>query len=97
MSSHDRTNEHDTIAMDAPALPAQIVHLDACQLQPGDQLPPQAALHGSRWQREGFTVGPRHEDVRADLPIRSGRVLLFGADGSMLALPREAVVAVRRA
>lgn len=95
MSSHDLTFD-ETLAIETSERPARIVQLDAHQLRPGDHLPPQAALHGSRWQRVGFTVGPRQEDVRTDLPVLSGRVLLFGADGSMLALPRSAVVAVRR-
>ena len=71
------------------------LHLPAHEIRPGDHLPPQSVLHGTRYQREGFTVGPHDRDV-ADLPVLSGRVLLFGPSGTLDTVPRDARVAVRR-
>lgn len=68
----------------------------ATQIQPGDHLPPQPVLHGTRFQHSGFTVGPQDEDVRSDLPVMSGEVLLFDPAGVLRTIPRDSVVAVER-
>lgn len=69
----------------------------AAHIEPGDHLPPQRALHGTRYQDRGFTVGPHPRDVVAGLPVLTGRVLLYGPDGSLDTLPADAEVTVRRA
>lgn len=72
------------------------VDIPAYEIRPGDYLPPQRALHGTRWRASGFSVGERAEDVKVDLPVLSGKVLLFGAPGLLDSIPRRAVVTVRR-
>ena len=67
----------------------------ATQICPGDYLPPQRALHGSRFQRDGFVVGSAPRDV-TELAVLSGRVLLFGPSGTLDSLPVTAEVRVCR-
>ena len=76
---------------------AKVHEVRATQIEPGDHLPPQRALHGTRWQEQGFTVGTSEKDVRADLPVLPGKVLLFSPAGALNAISRDSVVTVRRA
>ena len=67
----------------------------ATQVCPGDYLPPQRALHGTRFERDGFVVGSAPRDV-TELAVLSGRVLLFGPSGTLDSLPVTAEVTVCR-
>ena len=69
--------------------------MPASQIRPGDYLPPQRALHGTRFQRAGFAVGSAPRDV-TELAVLSGRVLLFGPSGTLDSLPVTAEVTVCR-
>lgn len=71
------------------------MHVTARQIRPSDHLPPQRALHATRYQREGFTVGPQESDV-ASLPVLSGRMVLQGPQGRLTSVPADAVVLVQR-
>ena len=71
------------------------LNVPARQIRPSDHLPPQRALHATRYQDRGFTVGPSEADV-LDLPVLSGRMLLSGPDGRLSSVPQDAVVVVRR-
>lgn len=67
----------------------------AQQIQPSDHLPPQRALHATRFQDRGFTVGPTEADV-VSLPVLSGRMLLSGPGGRLSTVRDDAVVVVQR-
>jgi hypothetical protein len=67
----------------------------ARQIRPSDHLPPQRALHATRYQERGFTVGPAESDV-VDLPVLSGRMMLSGPDGRLSTVPHDAQVVVHR-
>ncbi len=67
----------------------------ATQICPGDYLPPQRALHGTRFQRDGFAVGSAPRDV-TELAVLSGRLLLFGPSGTLDSLAVTAEVTVCR-
>jgi hypothetical protein len=75
---------------------AWVGEVPAPEVRPGDYLPPQAALHGTRWQETGFQVGPGGRDVRTDLPVASGTVLLFDRAGALRPIDRGNAVTVRR-
>lgn len=85
-------HHHDTADDDAALEQVEVV---ARQICPGDHLPPQRALHGTLFQRDGFTVGPDDRDV-ADLAVLPGRVLLFGPAGTLDSIPVDARVCVLR-
>lgn len=68
----------------------------ARHIRPGDYLPPQRVLHGTRFRDTGFLVGGSDRDVVTGLPVLSGRVLLYGPDGSLDAVQADAEVAVHR-
>jgi hypothetical protein len=72
------------------------LRIAAEDIRPGDYLPPQPALHGSRFRDTGFQVGRSDRDVVRSLPVLSGRLLLYGPDGSLDAVRTDAEVAVRR-
>lgn len=83
-------------AGDAPAATSYAeLHVLARDLRPGDFLPPQRALHGSRFQDSGFPVGDAARDV-VDVAVLSGRMLLSGPEGTLDSLPVGTEVTVRR-
>ena len=97
-SQHPRAAEPDHAHPDnRPDCHDQCVELTvpASRIAPGDFLPPQRALHGSRFQRDGFVVGPAPRDV-TELAVLSGRVLLFGPSGTLDSLPVTTEVTVCR-
>lgn len=67
----------------------------ARDIRPGDHLPPQRALHGTRYQKDGFTVGHDDRDV-TDLAVLPGRILLFGPAGTLDSVALDAEVRVQR-
>lgn len=67
----------------------------ARDIRPGDHLPPQRALHGTRYQQDGFTVGPDDRDV-TDLAVLPGRMLLFGPTGTLASVALDAEVWIQR-
>ena len=67
----------------------------AARIRPADYLPPQRALHGTRFERDGFAVGSAPRDV-TELAVLSGRVLLFGPAGTLDSIPVTAEVVVHR-
>jgi hypothetical protein len=67
----------------------------ARDIRPGDYLPPQRALHGTRFRDEGFVVGDRQSDV-TDLAVLSGRMLVFGPRGTLDSLTVDTEVDVHR-
>lgn len=67
----------------------------AQQIRPSDHLPPQRALHATRFQERGFTVGPTEADV-VSLPVLSGRMMLSGPDGRLSTVREDSVVVVQR-
>jgi hypothetical protein len=71
------------------------MHVTARQIRPSDHLPPQRALHATRYQREGFTVGPQESDV-STFAVLSGRMVLQGPQGRLTSVPADAVVLVHR-
>lgn len=81
-----------------PAQPTVSTSLEipAVGIAPGDYLPPQRILHGTRWQQTGFQVGDEPMDVCVNLPVLSGRVLLFGPTGTLSTIRDDATVTVVR-
>ena len=69
--------------------------VSAARICPADYLPPQRALHGTRFERDGFVVGSAPRDV-TELAVLSGRVLLFGPAGTLDSIPVTAEVVVHR-
>ncbi len=67
----------------------------AREIRPGDFLPPQPALHGTRFRDLGFAVGGSERDV-AELAVLSGRMLVFGPHGTLDSLAVDSDVAVLR-
>jgi hypothetical protein len=80
----------------AVAAPAEL-HIAARDIAPGDYLPPQRALHGTRYQDDGFPVGDTERDVLTGLAVLPGRMLLYGPAGSLDSVAPDARVTVRRA
>lgn len=76
--------------------PAGQRHVAARDIRPGDHLPPQPALHGTRYQQDGFTVGADDRDVVAGTPALPGRMLLFGPAGTLDSVTPDTHVTVRR-
>jgi hypothetical protein len=70
-------------------------YIAARDIHPGDHLPPQAALHGTRYQNEGFTIGADDRDVLAGTAVVPGRLLLFGPSGSLASVALDTQVTVR--
>lgn len=70
--------------------------LPAVDLRSGDYLPPQPALDHSAWRGSGFRIGYRPRDVRTDVPLLQGRVLLFGPLGVLDFLAESDLVSVVR-
>jgi hypothetical protein len=73
-----------------------VLRIVARQIEPGDYLPPQAALDGTRHQQDGFTVGCEDRDVLPGLAVVPGRMLLYGPAGTLDSVSHDAPVAVRR-
>jgi hypothetical protein len=71
------------------------LHTTADAIQPGDYLPPQAALHGTPHQHTGYRVGPDAQDVLSS-PATSGQILLFNRATPALFLPETTPVLVHR-
>jgi hypothetical protein len=71
------------------------LRVPARDLRPGDFLPPQLALHGTSFREVGFVVGSQERDV-AELAVLSGRMLVFGPDGTLDSLAVDTEVVVRR-
>ena len=67
----------------------------ARDLRPGDYLPPQRALHGTRFRDDGFVVGDSDRDV-THLAVLSGRMLVFGPRGTLDSLGVDTDVDVHR-
>ena len=88
-SDTDQPETHQT----EPGLTELLV--TAREIRPGDFLPPQRALHGTRFRAAGFLVGSQDRDV-AELAVLSGRMLVFGPDGTLDSLAVDTDVAVRR-
>jgi hypothetical protein len=90
-----------TALHDHPAHPAQpadgvrALHVRAREIRPGDYLPPQRALHGTPFRDEGFVVGSGARDVTQPA-VLSGRMLVFGPEGTLDSLLVDADVAVVR-
>lgn len=72
------------------------LHLVAREIEPGDHLPPQRALHGTRYQHDGFTVGDDRRDVLNGMAVLPQRMLLFGPGGTLDAVTPDTLVTVRR-
>ena len=86
---------HDQHATDrAESRPTEL-RVIAREIRPGDFLPPQRALHGTRYREAGFVVGSQDRDV-AELAVLSGRMLVFGPAGTLDSLAVDTDVAVRR-
>jgi hypothetical protein len=77
--------------------PSEELLIPARLVRPGDHLPPQRALHGTRHQDVGFTVGAEARDVVAGVAGLAGRILLYGPAGKLDSLDLDSEVAVRRA
>jgi len=73
-----------------------MLRIAAREIEPGDYLPPQRALHGTRYQDDGFVVGDTPRDVVEGLAALPGRMLLYGPAGSLQSLAPDAEVAVDR-
>jgi hypothetical protein len=58
-------------------------------------LPPQPALHGTRYQNDGFTIGPDARDVLAGTAVVPSGLLLFGPSGSLASVALDTQVTVR--
>ena len=71
------------------------LRIRAREIRPGDYLPPQRALHGTRFRDAGFAVGGSDRDV-TELAVLSGRVLVFGPQGTLDSLSVDTDVAVLR-
>lgn len=78
-----------------PADGARQLHVRAREIRPGDYLPPQRALHGTRFRDDGFVVGDGDRDV-TELAVLSGRMLVFGPHGTLDSLGVDTCVDVRR-
>jgi hypothetical protein len=72
------------------------LHIEARLIQPGDFLPPQRALHGTRYREVGFAVGGEGRDVVSGVAGLAGRMLLYGPAGVLDAVDVDSEVAVRR-
>ncbi len=75
----------------------EVAHVPALAIAPGDYLPPQRILHGTRFQQTGFQVGDEPIDVCHSLPVLADRVLLFGPTGTLSSIRGDATVTVLRA
>ncbi len=75
--------------------PVCALHVPAREIRPGDFLPPQRALHGTRFRDQGFVVGDSDRDV-TEPAVLSGRMLVFGPAGTLDSLTVDAHVEVRR-
>jgi hypothetical protein len=89
--------QHQPGAGTAPSGPGTVreLHVSAREIRPGDYLPPQRALHGTRFREIGFAVGGSDRDV-AELAVLSGRMLVFGPLGTLDSLAVDTDVAVLR-
>ena len=94
---HDiRQTQGDETARRLGPVRGTAVQVTAKAILPGDYLPPQPLLHGTAWQESGFRTGGRPDAVRVNLPVLSGRVLLFGPLGVLDSLRNaDQVVVVR--
>ena len=86
---------HDQHATDRAEPGLTELRVTAREIRPGDFLPPQRALHGTRYREAGFVVGTEDRDV-AELAVLSGRMLVFGPAGTLDSLAVDTDVAVRR-
>jgi hypothetical protein len=86
---------HDQHATDRSEPGLTELRVPAREIRPGDFLPPQRALHGTRYREAGFVVGTQDRDV-AELAVLSGRMLVFGPAGTLDSLAVDTDVAVRR-
>lgn len=89
--------QHQPETVTAPSGLATVreLHVRAREIRPGDFLPPQRALHGTRYRDLGFAVGGSDRDV-AELAVLSGRMLVFGPLGTLDSLAVDTDVAVLR-
>jgi hypothetical protein len=71
-------------------------HLAAPDIQPGDHLPPQPALHGTRYQHDGFTVGTDDRHAVGETAALPGRMLLFSPSGTVDSVTPDTHVTIRR-
>ena len=71
------------------------LRVTARDIRPGDYLPPQRALHGTRFRDDGFVVGDGDRDV-TQLAVLSGRMLVFGPHGTLDSLGVDTDVDVHR-
>lgn len=80
--------------MTATAAPdVQVLRITAREIELGDYLPPQPALHGMCWRELGFQVG-----TQAGFSVRDrGRIELRNRGGNPASLGRYTAVTVHRA
>ena len=90
------TSRAETSEPNADKVPIDQRDIVAREIRPGDHLPPQPALHGTRYEQKGFTVGTADRDVLAGIAVLPGRVLLFGPSGSLDSVAANTHVTVRR-
>lgn len=95
-SAPDLPDPTDRPETDQPEPGLTELFVTAREIRPGDFLPPQRALHGTRYREAGFVVGTRDRDV-AELAVLSGRMLVFGPAGTLDSLAVDTDVAVHRA
>jgi hypothetical protein len=79
---------------DDPA-PAEL-RISARQIKPGDYLPPQEVLSGTRHAADGFIVGSEDRDVLPGLAVVPGHMQLYGPAGTLDSVAHEQQVDVRR-
>jgi hypothetical protein len=82
----------------SPVTQREFLALDipARDIAPGDHLPPQPALHGTRYQRDGFVVGSADSDILVGSAVLPGRMLVFGPSGTLDSVAPDTQVVVRR-
>ncbi len=96
MRAHRPHNETDVADRGAAASACTEHRVVARDLLPGDYLPPQPALHGTRFRRDGFVVGGSDRDI-LEPAVLSGRMLVFGPGGTLDSLGVDMPVTVQRA
>lgn len=89
------SNDQPAHSSDAEPAPTEM-RIPARKIEPGDYLPPQEVLSGTRHEVKGFIVGSEDRDVLPGLAIVPGRMQLYGPAGTLDSVAHEEQVAVRR-
>jgi hypothetical protein len=72
------------------------MRIPARQIEPGDYLPPQDVLSGTRHEVNGFVVGSEISDVLPGLAVVPGHMQLYGPAGTLDSVAHDKTVDVRR-